>query len=865
MQPAGLGEARGLKQAKEIREMLTSSKWVRTGWLAPVSALTALLALAGAGVAAAQSSGEPLDERESYAFVRTLVGQATVASDGQGIGNTLERNQPLLSGDRLRTGNGSRIEVLLPDRNRLTVDRDTVLNLNRLAFSGDRDSRITVLALDEGEMLLEVSAEALGDELPQIETGRSTIYVQEPGLYRVRYDRDGYLELLVREGYAEMVTDQGSTIVRAGESAEANGDSWGRVQVAAAGPTDALERWSDDLLRTAERAGRSRRYLDGNFSYANSDFDGYGDWVSYSNVNYWRPRVAVGWSPYWDGRWAWTPSGYTWVSYEPWGWVPYHYGRWCQVPGYGWAWRPGYVYSPAWVYWHWSGGYAGWCPIGYYTDYYNPWYRGGFRFGFYGWAGGSWGMYSHWNFAPVHCFRDRNFHGQFRRGDDLHREKGWPEMPRGLITTDTRDFRPDRIDRADQLIHKIGIEQKNRLTHELPDVSDFVGRRRDLTPPVAKAISPDGPRDAKLKFDEPKVATAPAWRQRDNGDKTNVVRIDTGQTEKGRERSPQAGGSIAGKRDDRSDLNMGAGQTSKDRERGPQSGSAVAGKGEERGSQGWRGSAPADAIGKRGSAPAGGKSDEPRVAKAPAPRSVSSDPARGRSTGIASDNRQGWKEQGSSGSKGSTYGTDRRPVPADRSNGSSTREERPRSSAPVERVISGTRRPAPQAVEGGKGGSDAYRSVRSTPPSSGSSSAPKRTLEPGYESRNNAAPKATPRYDGGSRQYESPRYGSGSGSAAKRETPGQSSPRYGGSSSDSARSYRAPAPSRPAYSAPQAQRSTNVTRAPAGGSSSSARSSQPATGSRSSAGSQKSSGSGGKSSSSSSGSKSASGGSKKDR
>jgi hypothetical protein len=854
--------------------MSKASKWVRNSWLAPV---TALFALSEAGTAVAQIDqgvGEPLDERESYAFVRTLVGQATVASDGQGIGNTLERNQPLLSGDRLRTGAGSRLEILLPDRNRLTMDRDTVVSLDRLAFSGDRESRITVLVLNEGELVLEVSEESLGDELPRIETSGSTIYIQEPGQFRVRYDRDGYFELLVREGYAEMVTDKGSTIVRAGESAEANGDRWGRVQVAAAGPTDALERWTDDLLRITERAGRSTRYLDNNFSYATSDFDSYGDWVSYSNVSYWRPRVAVGWSPYWDGRWSWTPSGYTWVSYEPWGWVPYHYGRWCQVPGYGWAWRPGYVYSPAWVYWHWTDGYAGWCPIGYYTDYYNPWYRGGFRFGFYGWAGGSWGIYSHWNFAPVHCFRDRNFHGQFRHGDDLHREKGWPEVPRGLITTDTRDFRPDQIDRTDQLIHKISVDQKNRLNHELPDVSDFVGRRRDLAPPVAKAISPDGPRQPKLKFDEPKVASVPKWRDRNP---TDVARIDTGQTEKDRGSLPRSGPSVADKGDDRNTLNVGTGQTAKGRERAPQGGDPVALKIDDRNTQGWRGSAPLDSDNKRVGSGMVAKPGEPRIAKAPAPRLDSAVPNRGPATGIAADNRQGWKEHASSGSNGSTYGAQRKAAPVDRSNGSSTKEERPRSSAPVERVISGTRRPAPQADEGSKGSSDTSRSTRSLPPSSGSANWQKRTIEtaPSYEPRGNGSSKssgnpdygsskATPRYDVGSQKYEAPRYGGGSGPSVKREAPAQSTPRYGGSSSGAGRNYRAPAPSQPTYSAPQTQRQPTASAAPSGGSSS--RSSQPSTSGRSSSGAQKSSGSGSKSSTSSSsnGSKHSSSGSKKD-
>ena len=68
----------------------------------------------------------------------------------------------------------------------------------------------------------------------------------------------------------------------------------------------------------------------------------YGEWVNVPAYGYaWRPRVAVGWSPYVYGRWAWiSPYGWTWVSYEPWGWYPYRCGYWVTDPVYGWIWSP---------------------------------------------------------------------------------------------------------------------------------------------------------------------------------------------------------------------------------------------------------------------------------------------------------------------------------------------------------------------------------------------------------------------------------------------------------------------------------------------------------------------------------------------
>jgi hypothetical protein len=498
--------------------------------------------LLGAPLAAAAPSQAPsadfeatapiTDERASYSFLRTLEGTATVAPAGQGVGEALELNQPLLTGDQVRVGPRSRVELALSDRNRLHLDAGSTLLLEQVAFSGDRDEKITVLRLDEGEMLLEISEEALGDELPQVVTANTTVYFQQPGQYRIETSGGDWTRVITRRGFAEVVTDRGSTIVREEESILARGDSWVTLELGEAEGADGLERWSEGLADRAERAARSSRYVEPHLAYDAAPLDEAGDWVEVESVRYWRPRVEAGWRPYWQGRWAWTPSGYTWVSYEPWGWVPYHYGRWCSLPGYGWAWRPGGVYSPAWVYWNWSSGWAGWVPMGYYSHFYDPWNRDGFRFGVYGWAGGGWGLYSDWNFAPVHCFRDRNFRGQLRTGHDRRRESGQPTPPKGLLTTDTRDFRPDRIDRTGDLLHQIQRRHQPTPGGDLPDVTDFVGRKGRLPDSVARVVAPRDIRpgdkergrirdvsDGKEISGGRRIAETPVWRERSGDDK----------------------------------------------------------------------------------------------------------------------------------------------------------------------------------------------------------------------------------------------------------------------------------------------------------------------------------------------------------
>ncbi|HSM14405.1 MAG TPA: FecR family protein, partial [Thermoanaerobaculia bacterium] len=449
-----------------------------------------------------------LDPLESYTYVRVLDGRATLASQGEGPGEEAELNQPLLSGDRVSVARGARLELSLADRNLLRVGGDSALTLTRIAFSGDRGDRTTRIELHEGEIVLVVTSDALGDSLPEVATPGAEVVVHEPGSYRIETDRSGWTELVVREGFAEVVTARGSTIVRAGESAVAYGDRRSGVDVASAGAEDTLERWGRALDAGAQSASSALLHVEPELAYQAAPLAESGSWVSYDSAWYWRPTaVAVDWRPYWSGRWLWTPSGLTWVSSEPWAWVTYHYGTWCQVPGYGWAWRPGRVYSPAWVYWHWSDAWVGWCPVGYYTGWYGPGYYGpGFRWGVYGWSSGSWGYYSSWNFCPTRRLRHCDPRHDLRRGRDLDRELGG-RVPRGLVTTDTRGLPRDRFTEEGAGSREL-LGRVNRRLEAQPmvDVTDFVARRRDLPPAVEKAVRAEP--EARIRLaDVPRVAS----------------------------------------------------------------------------------------------------------------------------------------------------------------------------------------------------------------------------------------------------------------------------------------------------------------------------------------------------------------------
>src|SRR5207302_3435873 len=89
----------------------------------------------------------------------------------------------------------------------------------------------------------------------------------------------------------------------------------------------------------------------------------YGNWVDVAGYGRcWQPAVGAvnpGWRPYCDrGHWAYTDSGWYWMSDYSWGWAPFHYGRWFQHERLGWCWTPDNVWGPAWVSWRYSNNYC---------------------------------------------------------------------------------------------------------------------------------------------------------------------------------------------------------------------------------------------------------------------------------------------------------------------------------------------------------------------------------------------------------------------------------------------------------------------------------------------------------------------------
>lgn len=446
-----------------------------------------------------------LEDDTAYGFYRTIEGEVRLTTLDGGEPLEVEPNYPVLVGDRIWVTYGARTEMVLADGSIVRADGGTDLYFDNLARSADGDAgRPTALELIDGEIQVIVSDYGEGVEPIEIGTENATVYLQEPGVYRVLVESGPLTSVLVREGFAEVVGkgvanaggSYGSVVVRAGEETIIEGGDSPRVAVYAASSHDSLEIWGRELDGYAV-ARESSRYVEPSLRYAAAPLDRHGSWIEVEGAYAWRPRVHYGWRPYTVGNWIYTPSGLTWVSGEPWGWVTGHYGSWNYSPGWGWLWYPGRTYSPAWVYWYWGPTHVGWVPVGYYSHYYGPRYAGfgfSFQFGVHGWAGGSWGHFERWTFCPTRYFGHRSYRDVWRSGQELRHTGRLKAVPRGVITTDTRSLTPSRWGKPTEAIEALRVKSATSRDGglsgrgELPDVTNFVARRPDLDDNTRKAV-----------------------------------------------------------------------------------------------------------------------------------------------------------------------------------------------------------------------------------------------------------------------------------------------------------------------------------------------------------------------------------------
>ena len=314
-----------------------------------LAALTSVAFVCLASAAVAQDAGTDTPPAH-IAFV-----EGTVVLERDGKPDSAPASMPLLAGDRIRTQAG-RVEVLFADGSALHVDQHTVVD-----FQSDE-----VLRLLDGRMRLNIAGRGR-DLAYRVDAPAAWIQIAEAGEYRVavlRGERETQVELAVLRGAAELVNEDGRSLVRAGERAFARaGAQPSPPYVFNSAAWDAFDRWAES--RRDQRLGASAQHLPPDVRPYSAAFDHYGSWRHEQEYGYvWYPRVRTDWRPYYHGRWAsLRPYGWTWIAADPWGWPTHHYGRWGYSSG-AWFWIPGRRWGAAWVSWAYAPDYVSWCPLG---------------------------------------------------------------------------------------------------------------------------------------------------------------------------------------------------------------------------------------------------------------------------------------------------------------------------------------------------------------------------------------------------------------------------------------------------------------------------------------------------------------------
>jgi hypothetical protein len=408
-------------------------------------------------------------------------------------------NAPIVSGDRVSTGDNSRAELQLDYANILRIDERTQANITSL------DPKQIQIQLARGLANYSILKDSEADV--EIDAPNLSVHPGRNGSYRINVLADDQAEVLVRSGEADISTPQGSRHVRAGQMIIVRGTGNDtQYQIADALSRDDFDRWNNDrdnTIRNAQSWSRTNRYYVGS-----EDLDAYGRWRNvpdYGQV--WEPAAASDWAPYRDGRWVWEPYwGWTWVSYEPWGWAPYHYGRWFMYDN-SWVWWPGYSYGyvnyrPIWapayvsffgfgggVGFGFGGGFGsvGWLPIGP-CD------------GFYPWWGGYRSRFNVVNIYNVHNVYNYNYRNggipPLRRGSlysNVRLASFNDRVRRGISTVGANDFGRGRF--TARPVSSEMFRNGRMVAGNLPVVPNreslLAGQRRAVPPTVGRGGQPE--------------------------------------------------------------------------------------------------------------------------------------------------------------------------------------------------------------------------------------------------------------------------------------------------------------------------------------------------------------------------------------
>ncbi|HTS07004.1 MAG TPA: FecR domain-containing protein, partial [Candidatus Eisenbacteria bacterium] len=216
-------------------------------------------------------SGEaPARTDQGVARVSLIHGDVSTQRGDSGDWSAAALNQPMMTGDKVSTGQGARAEMQLDFANTLRLGSNSKANIVNLTQKNIQ------IQLGEGIASYSVSKDSQAE--PEIDTPNVSVHPSHhDGVFRIEVHPDGDTLVIVRKGEAQIATPQGSTEVRAGEMATIRGNAdEAQYRIAQAPDRDDFDRWVSDrdhLIEDANSYRHTNRYYTGA-----QDLDAYGQW-----------------------------------------------------------------------------------------------------------------------------------------------------------------------------------------------------------------------------------------------------------------------------------------------------------------------------------------------------------------------------------------------------------------------------------------------------------------------------------------------------------------------------------------------------------------------------------------------------------
>jgi len=240
-------------------------------------------------------------------------------------------NQPVITGQALRTGRGARGEIEI-GADTIDLSNNTEVEITRL------DGQIIQLAVPRGRTGLRLRQPGDGETV-EIDFPQGAVWLFDRGRYDIDLGRDDQpVRVAVFEGAARLVGNGAEARVETGQMAVMTGSNPIAVNTEPARSDDFVD-WCRD--RDYDETRLAALYYISPYVTGFAELDAAGLWkISQDYGPVWFPTEPE-WSPYRFGHWSWmAPWGWTWIDDQPWGFAPSHYGRWALIDKH-WAWVPG--------------------------------------------------------------------------------------------------------------------------------------------------------------------------------------------------------------------------------------------------------------------------------------------------------------------------------------------------------------------------------------------------------------------------------------------------------------------------------------------------------------------------------------------